>query len=479
MKMRYLIFTVWSILVSFSAIAQDAGGITPEMLTRIKKGYQGTPEEKALRNAISHNDINTLSINLDDAASRDFYFSDKVNSKGISNQKSSGRCWLFSGLNVLRSAVIEKFDMGAFQFSQNYTFFWDQLEKSNLFLQGIIDTRELPMDDRKVQWLFRNALGDGGQFTGVSDLITKYGVVPSTVMPETNSSDNTSRMSMLLNLKLKEFGLELREMGNVDYMTASPKANKKIRAEIDARIQSRKVEMLSFVYRFLVLNLGEPPVEFSWTRYDAAGKPVSTKTYTPLSFYDEYVGTDLKNSYVLLMNDPTREFYKTYEIEYDRHVYDGVNWIYVNLPIEEIEKMAIASIKDSTMMYFSCDVGKFLDRSAGILDVNYYDYGSLMGTSFGMDKRQRILTGSSGSSHAMTLMAVDLDGQGAPKKWMVENSWGMTGHQGHLIMTEEWFREYMFRLVVNKKYVPAEILDLLKTQPTMLPPWDPMFAPEE
>ncbi|MBQ2243404.1 MAG: C1 family peptidase [Bacteroidales bacterium] len=458
--MKKVFTTLMALAVGISAMAQ--GGISDEALKKIKEGYKGTPEEVALRNAISRNDINKLAVNLDSQANIDTYFSHKVPSKGITDQESSGRCWLFTGMNVLRAEMIKKYNLGPFQFSQNYSFFWDQLEKSNLFLQGIIDTKSLPADDRKVDWLFKHALGDGGQFTGVSDIITKYGLVPAEVMPETYSSNNTSRMSNLLNLKLKEFGLELRQM----------KSDAK-------KLEARKVEMLSFIYRFLVLNLGEPPTEFEWTMYDASGKPVSTKKYTPKSFYDEYVGKDLKGSYVLFMNDPTREFYKVYEIEYDRHQYDGANWVYVNLPIEEIKKMAIASIKDSTMMYFSCDVGKFYNREKGILDVNYYDYGSLMGTEFGMDKRERILTGSSGSSHAMTLMAVDLDENGNPKKWMVENSWGMTGYKGHLIMTDEWFDEYMFRVVVDKKYVPQNILELMKQKPTMLPPWDPMFAPEE
>lgn len=462
--MKYYLTLIAMFVFGTFAFAQN-GGISEDMMSVIRKGYGDTPEERALRNAISANNINKLAVKQGIESTYDFHFSDEVSSKGISDQQSSGRCWLFSGLNVLRAEVINKYDLGAFQFSQNYNFFWDQLEKANLFLQGIIDTRDLPMSDRKVEWLFRHPIGDGGQFTGVSDLIMKYGVVPAQVMPETNSSNSTSNMSRLLGLKLKEFGLELREM-------TAPKK------ELAAKLQERKVEMLAFVYRFLVLNLGEPPMEFEWTMYNASGEPVSTKKYTPKSFYEEFVGKDLNSSYVMLMNDPTREFYKVYEIEYDRHVYDGNNWLYINLPIEDIKKMAVASIKDNTMMYFSCDVGKFLDRPNGVLDVNYYDYGSLMGTTFGMDKRERILTGSSGSSHAMTLMAVDLDGQGNPKKWKVENSWGMTGHKGHLVMTDEWFEEYMFRLVVEKKYVPENILRLLETEPVMLPPWDPMFAEE-
>ena len=452
-----------ALAMALSANGQDNGGISPETLSKIKQAYQGTPADKAIRNAIANNNINKLAVNWESLNNLDTHFSHKVESKGITDQQSSGRCWLFTGLNVLRAKAIAKYDMGEFQFSQNYSFFWDQLEKANLFLQGIIDTRERPMDDKMVEWLFKHPIGDGGQFTGVSDLLMKYGVVPAEVMAETYSSEHTSRMSNLLGLKLKEFGLRLRE---------NPKASEKELAE-------RKTEMLGTIYRMLALNLGEPPTKFTWTRKDAKGNPVETKEYTPQSFYEEYVGEDLRNDYVMLMNDPSREFYKVYEIDFDRHAYDGKNWTYVNLPIEDIKQMAIASIKDSAMLYFSCDVGKFLDRERGILDVDYYDYGSLLGTTFGMDKKERIQTFASGSSHAMTLMAVDLDERGKPKKWMVENSWGPGANAGHLIMTDRWFDEYMFRLVVNKKYVPAKVMELLKGEPVRLPAWDPMFADED
>ena len=188
----------------------------------------------------------------------------------------------------------------------------------------------------------------------------------------------------------------------------------------------------------------------------------------------------MQDDYVMFMNDPSRPYWKSYEIEYDRHVYDGHNWLYINLPIEEIKKMAIESIKDSTMMYFSCDVGKFLDSKRGTLDIDNYIYEEMFGTTFGMDKRERIVTFDSGSSHAMTLKAVDIDKNGNTVKWQVENSWGVgSGFQGTLIMTDEWFNEYMFRLVVDKKYVPENILNILNEKPTMLPAWDPMFTPEE
>ncbi len=435
------------------------------MLQQIRQSYKESPSDKAIRHAIANNDINKLAVNSESKNNFDTYFSDKVDSKGITNQKSSGRCWLFTGLNVFRAKAIARYDMGDFAFSQNYSFFWDQLEKANLFLQGIIDTRTKPMDDRMVEWLFRNPLSDGGQFTGVFDILSKYGVVPSDVMLETNSSDNTGRMASLIGSKLKEQGLQLR-----DQATKGASA---------AALEKNKAEMLTVIYRMLVLNLGEPPTTFTWTRKDSRGTPVETKEYTPMSFYDAFIGEDLQTNYVMLMNDPTREFYKLYEIDYDRHRYDGTNWTYVNLPIEDIKQMAIASIKDSTMMYFSCDVGKFFDRERGLLDVDYYDYGSLMGTSFGMDKKQRIQTFDSGSSHAMTLMAVDLDSNGRPKKWMVENSWGPGANNGHLIITDKWFNEYMFRLVVERTYITDKVKEVLRQKPVRLPAWDPMFADEQ
>ncbi len=433
------------------------GGISAEMLAEISKGYAGDADDKAIRNALAGTSIATLAINADNAAMIDTHFSDRVKTKGITDQQSSGRCWLFTGLNVLRAKMIDKYDLPGMEFSQNYLFFYDQLEKANLFLQGIIDTKDLPFDDRKVDWLFTNPLSDGGQFTGVSNLIVKYGLVPSDSMPETYQSNNTSNMATLLKLKLREYGLELREAGAEG---ASAK-----------KLQKMKVGQLSEIYRMLVLCLGEPVKEFEW----------KGKTYTPKSFYNEFIGEDLENNYVMVMNDPCREYGKVYEIDYDRHVYDGHNWLYVNLPVDRIKEMAIASIKDNTAMYFSCDVAKFLDRKKGVLDLANFDYESLMGVTFGMDKKERVQTHASGSSHAMTLIAVDVCGDtGKPVKWMVENSWGpASGYQGCLIMTDEWFDEYMFRLVVEKKYVPEDILKMLDQDPVLLPAWDPMFAPEE
>ena len=459
--------------------AQHPGGLSESVLGEIAKGYEGTATDKALRNALNTTPINTLALNADNIP-MDTRFSDMVKTKGRTNQLSSGRCWLFTGLNVLRAKMIDKFDMGPVVLSQNYVFFYDQLEKANLFLQGIIDTKDLPDDDRKVDWLFSNPIGDGGQFTGVSNLIMKYGVVPSEVFPESMNANNTSQMRAQLTLKLREDGLRLRQAAKAAGLDQlKGKKREKASADLDAKLQAMKVEQLKEVYRILVLCLGLPPKEFTWTRTDSKGNVVSTENYTPKSFYDKYIGEDLEKNYIMVMNDPCREYYKVYEIDYDRHVYDGENWVYLNLPIEEIKQMAIASIKDNTALYFSCDVNKFLLRKEGFADLNNYDYESLMGVTFGMNKQERIYTHASGSTHAMTLIAVDLK-DGKPVKWMVENSWGATsGYQGNIIMTDEWFNEYMFRLVVDKKYVPASIMKYFDQKPVMLPAWDPMFMPEE
>ena len=470
MKRFILTAAFAAMFIGHSAMAQQPagspeGGISAAMLEEISGSYAGDAADKAIRNALAVTPIPTLATNAENAAMIDTHFSDRVRTKGITDQQSSGRCWLFTGLNVLRAKMIDKYDLPGMEFSQNYLFFYDQLEKANLFLQGVIDTKDLPFEDRKVDWLFSNPLSDGGQFTGVSNLITKYGLVPAEAMPETYQANNTSQMATLLKLKLREQGLELRE-------AAAKGANAK-------KLQAMKVDQLKDIYRMLALCLGEPVKEFEWIRCDKSNKIVSRKTYTPKSFYDEFIGEDLENNYIMIMNDPCREYGKVYEIDYDRHVYDGHNWVYINLPVERIKEMAIASIKDNTAMYFSCDVGKFANSKKGVLDINNFDYESLMGVTFGMDKKERVQTHASGSSHAMTLIAVDIV-DGKPVKWMVENSWGpASGYQGNYIMTDEWFNEYMFRLVVEKKYVPADVLKMLDQKPIQLPAWDPMFAPEE
>ena len=459
--MKQLTILISSLFVSATLSAQ---GISQELLQRFRSENQMTASDRAIRNALSVTDVKSLALSQDNQAEIDTYFSNSVPSKGITDQKSSGRCWLFTGLNVLRSKVINRDKLDGLEFSQIYLFFYDQLEKSNLFLQAIIDTKGKPMDDKTVEWLFKNPLSDGGTFTGVADLVMKYGLVPSGVMPENYTANNTSKFTSFVKRKLREDGLLLRDS--------------KLKG---AELLRLKEKMLSEIYHMLVLGLGQPVTEFTWAPKDSDGKYVSApKRYTPQSFYAELIGEDLNSDYIMLMNDPTREYWKTYEIQYDRHTYNGHNWLYLNLPMDEIKVAAIASIKDSTMMYFSCDVNKELDSKRGLLALDNYDYSSILGVTFGMDKRQRILSFDSGSSHAMTLKAVDLDANGKPLKWEVENSWGAShGFHGHLIMTDEWFDAYMFRLVVKKQYLSQKVLKAAEQKPTLLPCWDPMFASEE
>lgn len=442
------------------------GGISPQMLQEIQK-TQPSSANKALANAIAGNSIDNLAKNFKNQGAFDTNFSVETPKQSIHDQKSSGRCWMFTGFNVLRSDFALRTDSLVVEFSHAYLFFWDQLEKANLMLQGVIDNAKLSIEDPKVQFFFKHPINDGGTFCGVSDLVDKYGLVPMSIQPETFSAENTSKMQSLISSKLREYGLELRNM-----------VNKKAKA---ANIMKRKTEMLATVYNMLSLTLGEPVKEFNYAFANKKGQTATpVKRYTPKSFAQEVVGRQLNGTFIMAMNDPRRPYYKTYEVEYDRHTYDGHNWKYINLPMEDIAKMAIATLKDGRKMYSSYDVGKQLDRKRGYSALDNFDYATLFNTTFPMNKADRIATFDSGSTHAMTLTAVDLDAQGNPIKWKVENSWGASnGHNGCIIMTNEWFNEYSFRLVVDKKYVPEDILKAEQQKPIMLTADDPLFQYDE
>ncbi len=446
---------------NLSIMAQTIG---KKELQEIRKAYDASkPYDKAVSNAVQNNEIKELARNRFNQTRFDGNFKYKVDVKGITDQKHSGRCWMFTGLNVLRPIVAATLNKDEFFFSTNYLYFWDIFEKSNLFLERIIATADKDIDDRAVVHFLKSPVNDGGVWNSLANVVTKYGAVPKDIMPETHSSENTSMMIKLINRKLREDALELRDAVK----------NKK-----DA--ESLKIKQLGDIYRILAINLGEPPTEFVWRYKTKDGKLTEYKKYTPQSFFKEVVPEFNQDNYVLFMNDPSREYYKLYEIDMDRNIQEGKNWKYINLPSDEIKKYAIESIKNNDAMYASCDVGKFLDKESGILDPENYDYESLFNVKFGMNKKQRIITRESGSSHGMALVAVDTDKDGKPTKWMFENSWGSSyGYNGYLIFSDKWFDDYMFRVVVLKKYVDKKILDILKQKPIMLPAWDPMFLEDE
>ena len=390
MKQLSLFTFLFALSLSHASAQTKDGGISAQMLQQIEQQNAPTASDRALRNALAANAIDNLAKNQSQAGELDTWFSVETKKQTITDQKSSGRCWMFSGLNVLRANFAKRTDSLSVSLSQDYLFFWDQLEKANLMLQGVIDTANEPIDAQRVQFFFHYPLNDGGTFCGVADLAEKYGLVPSAVQPETFSADNTSKMSSIIKSKLREYGLELRRM------VADGKKTKDVK--------QRKTQMLSEVYHMLVITLGEPVKEFTYAFRD----------------------------------------------------------------------------KDGRKLYSSYDVGKQLDRKRGYCDLDNYDYASLFNTTFGMDKADRIATFDSGSTHAMTLCAVDLNQNGEPLKWKVENSWGQDwGQQGCLIMTARWFREYMFRLVVDKQYVSDKLLKDYEQQPVMVMPEDPLFQMDE
>ncbi|MDR0845318.1 MAG: C1 family peptidase [Tannerella sp.] len=459
--MKRTIFISLALLTAAGAAGQT---ISEKDLQEIRATFKPAGETKALQNILTNDrDIRSNALNRERQGKTDHYFKYRVKVKGITDQKSSGRCWMFTSMNVLRPLVMEKYKVGEFDFSHNYLYFWDIFEKANLFLENVIATARLPLDDRLVTEYFKSPVSDNGVWNLYYNAADKYGVVPQSVMPETAHSDNTGQMISILCERLRGGGYQLRE---------SVLGGKKA-----ADLQAAKKAVLSDVYRILALCLGEPPATFTWRYKDSDGNIQELKDYTPQQFYKEITPADYSpKNYVMIMNDPTREYYKLYEIQNYRNTIEGVNWTYLNLPNDVIKKAALASIKNNEPMYASCDVGKQSNRESGILDPTIYDYESLFGVKFDMDKKARILTRQSGSSHAMTLIGCDTDENEIPVKWEFENSWGsVSGNKGYLTFTDDWFSEYMFRMVIHRKYLDDKSLNSLNQKPVQLPAWDYMF----
>lgn len=436
--MRHL----FAIALSVATLTAQAQTIDDALLSELQNSWQPTVADRAIQNAVTANAFSALVKNHANVGNAKMEFTYEVPTHGISNQKSSGRCWLFTGMNVLQNLVLDDDSASHtpdnIEFSHVYLSFYDLLEKANLFLQTVIDTRRQSLDDRRVDYLLKNPIGDGGTFTGVADLVAKYGLAPADAMPETYQSENTNGMMTALKTVLRRSVMTLR------------------------KDPAKKSEVLKDVYRILVLCCGQPPQKIEW----------KGKTYTPQEFRDTICprAAELRD-YVMLANDPLRPYYRMYDIDLARHLYEGHDWCHLNLPWEEMSDIAIRSLKDKTAMYFSCDVGKQLERNTGRLDLRNTDVGAMLGVQLMMPKDQAIQTYESASSHAMTLVGVALE-EDKPVRWKIENSWGYTGSSGHLVATDEWMHEYAYRLVVNKKYLNEKQRKLAEEKPVQLPAWD-------
>lgn len=462
-KMKVLI--IISFLVSrYVCFSQKE--LSKEIIQKWQNKIIADKATRPLINAISNNELNKLTLDRNQLNKLNYNFKYKISPAGITDQKKSGRCWMFASLNVFRSQIAERLNINNFEFSTNYLYFYDLLEKSNLALEIAIETVNKPKDDRIVEWLLKNPIGDGGVWNSFVNIIMKYGIVPKEVMTETYHSENSKDINRVLSYKIREYIYEIRKLY----------ANK---LSIE-KLREKKIEMLNEVYKILVYFLGLPPDKFEYTYQTKDNKIIGPKTYTPITFLHEFLPDFNAEDYILLMNDPSMEYFKTYEIEYDRNTIEGKNWIYINVPMEIFKKCALNSLKEKQPMYYSCDVGKMLNSEKGYLSLQNFDYSSLLNIEFKMDKKARIETFESGSSHAMTLIGVDTDSTDKPLRWLVENSWGQSsGYNGTLIITDEWFEEYSFRLVVHKKFVPPDIIEIYKLKPIKLPPWSPMFSTDD
>lgn len=459
-----------------AAVTASAQSLEEQELSQLKGSFTKDAQTVAVQNMLmGDKNIKSKTLNHGLKNSIDHFFKYRVNVKGITDQHSSGRCWMFTSMNALRPAAMKKYDVSGFDFSHNYNYFWDMLEKANLYLENIIRTAGKDINDQEVVWYLKSPVGDGGVWNLFYNLGEKYGVVPQEIMPETEHSNNTSQMAGIINRRLQKAGWDIR-MVYAQKSANTKKQTQKAKDELAAAMKAAKMDALEDVYRILSLCLGEPPTEFTWKYKNTKGEVVSVTT-TPKEFYNSIIPENYNpQTYIMIMNDPTREYYKVYEIANYTNAIEGVNWVYLNLPNEDIKEAALKSIKDNEPMYASCDVGKESDYKSGVLAPGMYDYESLLGIDLSMDKKARILTRYSGSSHAMLLIACDTDENDKPVKWEFENSWSAaSGHNGYLTFTDDWFNEYMFRIVINKKYLNEKAAEAAKQTPIELPAWDYMW----
>jgi len=434
-------------------------------ITEFRKSTDANPQVRLARNAAVRGDVMDLAMDWEAFRRIDHTFSDIVTGQmKVTNQKSSGRCWGFAGLNLFRIYLGRKYNLKKFEFSQNYFIFCDKLEKSNYFLENIIKTADEPLDGRLVMHLLTDPIQDGGQWHMFVNLIEKYGVLPQTEMPESFQSSQSMRMNRMITRKLRGFAKDLR----VAYEKGAD--TKKLRV--------MKEDMLRTIYQMLTICLGSPPEKFEWQIRDKDKKFHRFEKLNPKQFYKEHVGLDL-NDYVCLINCPMsdKSYNEIYTVDYLGNVVEGSIIRYLNLPSKRLKEVAAASIKDDHPVWFGCDVGKYFHRNLGVMDMDIFDFELFYSTDFPMTKTDRLEFGDSQMTHAMLFTGVDLDGRGHPRKWQVENSWGeKRSDKGYDIMTDSWFDEYNYEVVVYKDYITKDEFSLYQKDPVVLSPWDPMGA---
>ncbi len=436
--------------------------ITAEQLAAFEKDFAADPAKRVAQLAVTANGVNKSATNPFARREIRHQFSIQLETGKITNQKASGRCWMFAALNTMRVEVMHKLNLEHFELSQNYTLFYDKLEKANYFLENILDTLEEPTDGRLIAHLLRDPLGDGGQWDMLCNLIEKYGVVPKDAMPETACSSATREVTSYMTRRLREFACNLREAH------AAGKTAEELR--------EKKEGMLRDIYNMLCIAFGNPPQTFTLEVRDKEKKFIREENLTGKEFFQKYIGWDM-SQYVSLINAPTADkpYHKTYTVKMLGNVKEGRPVKYLNLPAEDLKKAAIAQLKAGEPVWFGCDVGQSSSREGGIMDLEALRADELFGTTFGMNKAQRLDYGESLMTHAMVFQGVNLDEMGNPTRWRVENSWGKdAGEEGYYVMSDDWFTEYTYQVVVHQKYLTAEQRKELEQEPIGLEPWDPM-----
>lgn len=437
--------------------------ITSAAIADYQAQLQQLPQSATIKRAVMNNGILAASENTDSKVAMNQTFSVDLSAEKVANQKQSGRCWMFAALNTMRRSIADQFNLKDFELSQNYTNFWDKFEKSNYFYENILATATEPLESRKVAFLLATPQQDGGQWDMLTALIDKYGIVPKYIMPETYNSSKSSELNSVLNLKLRKDAVTLRQM-------VADKAS-------EQEIATTKSRFLSEVYRILVYTLGEPPVKFDFEYRDGDKVYHIDRDLTPQTFFKKYVGWDLDN-YQSIINAPTddKPYNHLYTVEMLGNVVGGRQVRHLNLDIDTFKQLAIKQLQAGESVWFGSDVGQASDRQIGIMDTAIYNKDDLFNVDLSMTKAQRLDYGESLMTHAMVITGVDLVDD-KPTKWKVENSWGdKVGEKGYFVMSDAWLDQYVYQIVINKQYLPADLLAATKEDPKVLAPWDPMGA---